>query len=265
MNTWLNVYFGVSKKLAGQFYVGLDYPYMHIEYILNRNTKALHELWLQLQKVQSWTLKITTLWYKGVWGKPLMLLTNRKTNFPLYFGQVRLVSGLVNYPFCLEIWICTCSLVLWQLKFKNSLWSASLISRRSRKPPLMSQFLSDSCNLTPFPQTNFLLSINTENYNYFLQNLYMTVMLDHGIVRWPASKNRFYYSSTRTCYDNRSHPDQQVSSCCVIWRGRANLGNEKRWNTHLRWCSPGTRGTGLWQSAAPNWTFPPLIPPVALA
>lgn len=52
-------------------------------------------------------------------------------------------------------------------------------------------------------------------------------MLDHGIVRWPASKNRFYYSSTRTCYDNRSHQDQQANSCSVIWRERANLGNEK--------------------------------------
>lgn len=74
--------------------------YMHIEYILN--TKALLELWLQLQKVQSRTLKITTLWDKVAWGKPLM-----KTNFPLYVGQVRLVSGLVNYPFCSEICICS--------------------------------------------------------------------------------------------------------------------------------------------------------------
>lgn len=43
---------------------------------------------------------------------------------------------------------------------------------------------------------------------------------------------------------------------------------EMTWRTaepHLRWCSPGTRGTGLWQSAAPSWTSPPPIPPTAPA
>lgn len=34
---------------------------------------------------------------------------------------------------------------------------------------------------------------------------------------------------------------------------------------HLRWCSPGTRGTGLWRSAAPSWTFPRQTLPAAPA
>ncbi len=46
--------------------------------------------------------------------------------------------------------------------------------------------------------------------------------------------------------------------CCkfIIKSFRKNKLGHKHTPANLQWCSPDTRGTGLWRNAAPGWTCP---------
>lgn len=55
------------------------------------------------------------------------------------------------------------------------------------------------------------------------------------------------------------------STSSAYWDGITSTFCKSHMKPYLRWCSPGIRGTGLWRSAAPNWTSPPPIRPAAPA
>lgn len=62
---------------------------------------------------------------------------------------------------------------------------------------------------------------------------------------------RDIFSSSSTCWE--------VKLALFVVFSKSNV------KPYLQWCSPGIRGTGLWQSAAPSWTFPLPIHPAAPA